>query len=246
MTFSEFDDPRLVALYDRPNPTRRDTAFYLALADEREASRIIDLGCGTGAITCELARRGHTVTGVDPAAEMLRVARAREGGQRVDWVEGEASALAAIEADLAIMTGHVAQVIHDEVAWQGTLAALQGCLVPGGRIAFESRSPAAEAWLRWVPETSFERLDDTPLGSVEVWFELLDVDGDLVRYEIHYRFAASGEELVSSNMLRFRSEDAIVASLDAAGFTVDAVFGDWDRSSVGAGSPELIFVASRD
>lgn len=36
---------------------------------------ILDLGCGTGRMTLELARRGYDMTGVDASEEMLNVAR---------------------------------------------------------------------------------------------------------------------------------------------------------------------------
>ena len=69
--FAEYTDPRLVALYDLWGPNRADTAFYLGLAVELAASSIVDIGCGTGLLACELARRGHPVTGVDPSPAML-------------------------------------------------------------------------------------------------------------------------------------------------------------------------------
>jgi hypothetical protein len=83
------------------------------------------------------------------------------------------------------------------------------------------------------------------LGRVEVWQRVLEVRDDRVLSEIHYRFAASGEELVSTSELRFRSQAGLRRSLAEAGFSVERVFGDWDRGPVQADSPELIFVAAR-
>ena len=243
-TFQEFHDPRLVALYDAWGTSRADTTFYLGLAADLSASTIIDIGCGTGAISCELALQGHRVTGVDPSPAMLEVARHRPGSALVRWVEGDASDFDGPQVDLAIMTAHVAQVISDQDAWRGTLAATHRALRPGGYLAFESRNPAARAWLAWTPEASRQRLD-IPLGAVDVWFDLNEVAGDLVRYDIHYRFASSGEELISSNELRFRTQAELEQSLADAGFSVRHVFGDWNREPVHAGSPELIFLASR-
>jgi SAM-dependent methyltransferase len=243
--FREFHDPRLVALYDEQEPSRVDTAFYVDLAARLSASTILDIGCGTGAITCELARRGHRMTGIDPSSEMLDVARHRESGDLVQWIEGDASSLEFVAADLAILTGHVAQVISDDEMWRRTLAAIHRALRPGGRVAFESRNPAAKAWLKWTPENSFERIENTPFGAVEVWWQPLDVSDDLVRYEMHYRFSDSGEEVVSTNELRFRSEVELTEALTEAGFSVRHVFGDWDREPVHSRSPELIYVASR-
>ena len=244
-TFQEFHDPRLVAVYDAWGADRADAAFYMGLAAELSATSIVDIGCGTGEITCALALRGHRVTGVDPAPVMLEVARHRPGGDLVRWIEGDASALDGPSADLAIMTAHVSQVIHDQDTWQATLAATHRALRPGGHIAFESRNPDARAWLAWTPEASRQRLD-TPLGAVDVWFDLRDVAGDLVRYDIHYRFASDGEEPISSNVLRFRSQAELGRLLTDAGFEVRDVFGDWDHRPVSAQSPELIFVATRD
>ena len=72
---AHYVDPRLVALYDHNNPHDVDTDFYLALASELNAQRIVDLGCDTGTLTCELAIEGRQIIGVDPSAAMLSVAK---------------------------------------------------------------------------------------------------------------------------------------------------------------------------
>ena len=41
----------------------------------------------------------------------------------------------------------------------------------------------------------------------------------------------------------FLSADALAAFLAEAGFTIEAQFGDWDRSPVVAATPELITIA---
>jgi SAM-dependent methyltransferase len=48
---------------------------------------VADLGCGTGLLSSAFAARGHRVVGVDPAPAMLELARARRGGDRVEWVQ---------------------------------------------------------------------------------------------------------------------------------------------------------------
>ena len=52
-------NPRLVELYDIENPRGADTDFYLSLAAELDAHRILNLGCGTGLLPREVrAARG--------------------------------------------------------------------------------------------------------------------------------------------------------------------------------------------
>ena len=244
--FREFSDPRLAAVYDGLGPDRLDTDFYLRLAAELAASSVADIGCGTGLLACELASRGHAVTGVDPAAAMLAVARNRPGGDLVRWIEGDADRLGAQMADLAVMSGHVAQVIADDEDWRATLAATRKALRPGGRVAFESRNPDARAWAGWTRHDSERTADDGAGGRFEWWYELTEVlgDGALVRSEVHYRFQ-SGEELVSENELRFRTRPELAADLAEAGFEIERLYGDWDRRPAGPGTPELILVAVR-
>src|SRR5215217_2386489 len=110
-------DPRLVDLYDTDNPRGADTDFYVRLANDLDARTIIDLGCGTGLLTRELAVDGRRVIGVDPAPAMLAFARRQPGAERVRWVEGDSGALGAPRADLVVMTGNVAQVFLDDSEW---------------------------------------------------------------------------------------------------------------------------------
>jgi ubiquinone/menaquinone biosynthesis C-methylase UbiE len=242
---NEYTDPRLVALYDTVCPFGRDTAFYLELASELKARTMVDLGCGTGRLTCELSRRGGRLTGVDPSPTMLDVARGRPGGQQVRWIEGESGRLDGSDADLLIMTGHVAQVITDETGWHDTLSAIHRTLRPGGHVAFESRHPTARDWAAEKVHARRRRFVHPVIGPFDMWQQDTEVHGNLVGFELHYLLADTGEELVSTNQLRFRSEADLTDSLLGTGFSVEHVFGDWDRRPVRADSPELIYVARR-
>lgn len=241
-----YGDPRLVDLYDALNPAAADTAFYLHLAHSLDAARVLDIGCGTGLLTCALAGRGHGVTGIDPSAAMLAVARSRAGGERVRWIQGDALAARSIDADLAVMTGHVAQVFIDDASWRQTLSAAYDALRPGGCLAFESRNPACEPWRAWTPEASRRRVESQKYGRVDVWHRVVDVTGECVRFATHYRFERDDEEIVAESELRFRSQAALACTLRDAGFVSVTWYGGWSREPVDAASRELVAVAMRD
>src|SRR5262245_41387103 len=116
-----FNHPRLAAIYDALDPDRSDLDAYVAIAIEFGARRVLDVGCGTGTFALMLADQGLEVTGVDPAAASLVVARDKSGAERVEWIDGDASSLPALSVDLVTMTGNVAQAIFDEASWDATL-----------------------------------------------------------------------------------------------------------------------------
>jgi SAM-dependent methyltransferase len=142
-----FAEPRLARLYDAVDDDRSDLDAYLAMVGEFGARRVLDIGCGTGTLACLLAARGIEVIGADPAGASLDVARRKPGADRVRWLQAAAADLpAGLEADLATMTGNVAQVFVTDQDWAAALAAARGALRPGGRLVFETRDPARAAW----------------------------------------------------------------------------------------------------
>ena len=239
---AEYDDPRLVPLYDRMNRWGRDDDFFLALANETPQARILDLGCGTGRLTLALAGAGHEATGLDPAQASLDWARGKPGAGRVRWRIGTAADAPAAAFDLVLMTSHVAQVFTSAPAWQGVLREIYRALRPGGRLAFDSRDPAARAWEVW--DSGGERRRFTLPGGeeVEVWTTLrgvtpgeteADDEGPLVTFDGHFLFPATGETVLDTSHLRFRPEARLRATLEAAGFGVEHVFGGWQREEAG-------------
>lgn len=240
-----YADPRLVELYDLENTRGADTDFYVRLAAEFGSRRILDLGCGTGLLIRELATEGRQVIGVDPAPAMLAFARRQPGAEWVQWIEGDSSALGTLEADLVIMTGNVAQVFLDDAEWAATLRDIHTALRPGGHLAFESRNPDDRAWERWNRAATYAQFD-SPNGPMESWLDLVSVGNGRVRFEGHNVFNATGEVLVVSSELRFRSRAELADSLINSGFTVDQVYGDWQRGPLVSTSRIMVFVARRN
>ena len=240
-----YTDPRLVELYDSANTRGADTDFYVRLAAELDAHTILDLGCGTGLLTRELAVDGRQVSGVDPAAAMLAFARRQPGAERVYWVEGDSRALGTPAADLVIMTGNVAQVFLDDMEWATTLDAIYTALRSGGHLAFESRNPEARAWEQWNRAATYTQ-SDSPVGPLEEWLELVSVDNGRVRFAGHNVFQATGEVVVVESELRFRTLAEITDDLINAGFTIEQVYGNWQRGPLVSTSKVMIFVARRN
>lgn len=234
-----FEHRRLAEAYDPLDPDRSDLDAYAALAEEFAARSVIDVGCGTGTLACLLARRGIQVTGADPAAASLEVARAKPGADRVRWIHGGAAALPPLQADLATMTGNVAQVFLTDEEWDATLRCVHAALRPGGRLVFETRDPAREAWREWDREHAYARAELPDGGAVEAWPEVTDVTGALISFRYTFVFA-DGEILTSDSTLRFREHSEVAASLAAAGYTVDEIRDAPDRPG-----REFVFVARR-
>ncbi|MEU4514606.1 class I SAM-dependent methyltransferase [Nonomuraea wenchangensis] len=225
----EFEDPRLAAVYDPLDPDRSDLDVYAAIAAELGAGSVLDVGCGTGTFALMLAARGLEVTGVDPAAASLAVARAKPGAERVRWIHGDARALPPMAADLATMTANVAQAIVEPDDWAATLDGVRRALRPGGRLVFETRVPARRAWLAWNRAESYRVTDVEGVGRVEQWFDLLDVSGPLVTFRGTWVFAADGAVLTSESTLRFREREEVEQDLDAHGYAVEEVRDAPDR-----------------
>jgi len=232
-----FAHPTLAAIYDDLDGERDDLDHWSAIVEEFGARSLLDIGCGTGVFACRVAALGLDVTGVDPAPASLDVARHRHGADCVRWILGDATTAPLTSVDLATMTGNVAQVFLDDDEWLTTLRAIHRRLVPGGRFVFETRDPAAQAWLGWNRETS-TTTRDTALGAVESWVETTRIDPPFVSFRWTYRFLDDGQVLTSDSTLRFRELDEIHASPESSGFAVVDVRDAPDRPGL-----EFVIVA---
>ena len=232
------------AAYDELNADDHDYRFYGAVAGQLQAGRVLDLGCGTGTLARLLARHGREVVGIDPDPDMLRVARGKPGSNDVDWRLGYCDSADPGWADLAVMSGHVAQVFVSEEAWGDVLQQLHRALRDGGILAFESRNPSAQSWERWTRAATLRTVPSAD-GEVEFWHETVDVSLPQVTYDTFTRNLTSGDESRSRNVLAFRDHEAIDRTLRRAGFEIGSVFGDWDESILTNQSPEIIVLAQR-
>ena len=104
--------------------------------------RVIDLGCGPGHHSVELAERGLAVTGVDYSEAMLARARAKaaERSVAIEFIQADLSTELPVSApgyDAALCVS-VLQVIPDPNAF---LTRVHGLLRPGGHLLIEAALP---------------------------------------------------------------------------------------------------------
>ena len=103
------------------------------LASVSHADHVVDVGCGPGTAAREAARRGAHVTGVDPAAVMLQLARAfTRDRTAIRWAEGSAEHLPHPDGSATVVWS-LATVHHWKDVTAG-LAEARRVLAPGGRL----------------------------------------------------------------------------------------------------------------
>ncbi|WP_075288893.1 class I SAM-dependent methyltransferase [Pararhizobium arenae] len=235
-------DRVLTSLYDALNPAGEDTGFYLSLP--APGSAILDIGCGTGLLGVEFARHGHDVTGLDPAAAMLEIAKDRPGGERVNWLQADARDFDLNRMfDLILMTGHVFQVFLEDEDALRALTAARRHLKPGGRLVFESRNPAARGWEAWTPLHSRKVIEHPALGRVETWHSVDDVKAGRVAFFSFCQLPGRPVPIVSRSELAFRSVGELDDLLSASGFRDTRWLGDWHGKPLDADSAEIIVIA---
>jgi len=207
------------------------------------AASVLDVGCGTGALLHAARRAGHRgrLCGLDPAAAMLAVARARAD---IEWICGDlASVRLAGTFELIVMTGHAFQTLVEDCELRTALTAVHGALRARGGFVFETRNPAARAWEGWSSQVSTEVLDEA--GTRVRVSRHLETPFDGRTVALCETFVGEGWEqpLTSRSTLRFLDAVTLAQFLGEAGLTIEAQFGDFGRAPLTPGSPEIITVA---
>jgi SAM-dependent methyltransferase len=106
----------------------------LELLDPEPGERILDVGCGTGHLTAEIAEHGATVHGIDASAEMIQGAREQYPDRSFE--QADARRFEAEEPFDAVFSNAALHWIPDE-DHDDVLQSLSDALVPGGRFVAE-------------------------------------------------------------------------------------------------------------
>lgn len=132
---------------------RLDRAYDTLAAGIQPGQHVLDLGCGTGALTRRMARRGAQVKGVDVNPEMLAIARRQLA---TDGLDGAVELVEAGVADLdrepdaaydAVTAGLCfSELSDDELTY--TLAQVARILRPGGTLLVADEVRPARLALR--------------------------------------------------------------------------------------------------
>ena len=134
--------------------TAENSAGYL-LARLTPGANVLDVGCGPGTITADLAARvpGGQVTGIDAAADVLAEARqeaARRGQANVRFETGDVYRLAFGDGTFDVVHAHqVLQHLSDPVA---ALAEMRRVCRPGGLVAARDGDYGGMFWYPEDPE----------------------------------------------------------------------------------------------
>lgn len=128
--------------------TAENSAAYL-LPHLRPGMKLLDVGCGPGTLTADLAGRvaPGTVVGVEVETDVLAQARAHcedVGVSNVAFVQGDFRTVGLEPGDFDVVHAHqVLQHLRDPV---GALVAMAGLVRPGGLIAVRDSDYSAMTW----------------------------------------------------------------------------------------------------
>lgn len=80
---------------------------------------------------------------------------------------------------------------------------------------------------------------------METWLEVVGVENARVQFRGYNLFKKTGEVLVVTSTLRYRSYAEISNSLSKAGFIIEQVYGNWQREPFNNSSRMMVFIARR-
>jgi SAM-dependent methyltransferase len=232
-----------------------DLLFYRELAEE-QGGTILIIGAGTGRIMLDLAERGYEVHGIEMEAAMLERAtqkqeRARDNVKaRLTFLRGDALKLKLEQQyALVIIPYNTLMHFHSHDEHFGLLqrcrqwVAKDGLLVidlPNAGEAFASQDTGAVTLERTfleresghlVMQHSVAELDRVTQMMHVTWiYDEITADHTLKR-------------TVAMVVNRFFFFYELRLLLERAGFTIDGVFGDLDRSEYADGCPRMVVLA---
>ena len=157
-------------------------ADLIDLLDPKPGETVLDIGCGTGQLTFQIAERGATATGLDSAPAI--VAQARINYPSLKFMLADASDFAIPEPVDAVFSN---AVLHWIMKPQAVAACVRRALKPGGRFV-------AEFGGRNNVSTILDGVRAEVFGAISPWYypslgeyaTLLESQGFRVTHAFHF------------------------------------------------------------
>lgn len=249
-------------LYDHvvPYRDRPDVAFYVEAAQET-GGPVLEVGCGTGRILIPSARAGVNMVGFDLSAHMLDICQRRlleepeQVQSRVHLVQGDMRNFELSQTfKLATIPFRPFQHLTTVADQLSCLGCICHHLVEGGRLILDLFNPSLRAL---TSDNVGQEIGEEPEFTMpdgrrvtrchrivsRDYFNQVN-DTELIYYVTHTdgRQERLTHAFPMRYLYRFEAEHLLVR----AGFEIEALYGDFDRSPYGSKYPgELIFIARK-
>ena len=237
-----FDERYLAVAPDDAERTAREVDFVVEQLGLEPGAAVLDLACGHGRHSIELARRGFRVTGLDASEPSL--ARARETAAQaeveVDWVLADMRDLDEQERYHAVVNLFTAfGYFEDEAEDARVLTNVARALKPGGAFLVDTINQAA--LLGGFRPLSWQELENGTLFLESREYDLRR--GRTLAHWLLVRPDGSRDEL--SHSLRVYAYHELGRLLTGAGLDIDGDWGGFDGAELTRDAWRLIVRARR-
>jgi SAM-dependent methyltransferase len=179
---------------------------------------ILDVGAGTGRVTLDLARRGHTVVALDQDASLLAALRERAAGLDVATVAADARTFDVGDRrfGLVVVPMQTIQLFGGEAARAGFLRAAHAHMTPGALLAAALADPleGVDDDRTEPPLPDLEEIDGTVYHSqviaLRVWPEATRIERVRQTVDLH------GNRTSEGNLVTLDRVDAATVAEEAA------------------------------
>jgi SAM-dependent methyltransferase len=219
-----------------PEQTRAEAEFLEKALRAGESSHLLDVPCGNGRHSIDLARRGHRMTGVDQSEEFIAEARAASESLPAKWIVADMRQLPwRAEFDGAFCFGNSFGYLDPESA-RDFLTAVARTLKPDSRFAIET-GMAAESILPGLQKTRWFKAGDIYMLSENQYHPR---EG---RLDIQYTFVQNGRVETRPSSSYVLTVNEICRMHAEAGLQPVELLGSIDGEPYRLGSPRLIIVS---
>jgi SAM-dependent methyltransferase len=221
--------------------TRAEVEFAAGELRLTAGSRVLDVPCGHGRHTVELARRGYRVTGIDISADNLARAEraATEAGVRLDLRQADMGELGVLPAfDAAVTLGNSFGYL-DHPGTSRLVQSVAAALQPGGRWLIDTGMTAESLLVNLRDELEYP----SPTGiGIKIKNRYLV---DISCLETEMDFIGGGQTETRRFWHWVFTVGEIRRMLAAAGLNVVAMYAGINREPFAVGCPFLYLVAEK-
>jgi SAM-dependent methyltransferase len=235
----------------------QDISFYVKSVKEY-GGPALELGCGTGRITMAVAEAGYRIVGLDLSERMLQRAEEKRAKlppparDRAHLVQGDMTSFTLDEKFRTIVIPfRPFQHLLETEQQIDCLHCARKHLAPNGRLVLDFFQTDAERMHdpKFLQESALSEYDLPDGRRVAMSERVAAFHRAQQRNDVEMIFRVrhpngQQERLVMAWTLRYFFRYEVEHLLARCGFKLEAVYGDFDASSLADDSPEMIFVAS--